>query len=183
MLDSDQPAVLLEPRFANLRIATYADLVTPEIITAAGGRLIVIDRGAGDPHSLATVADIEQGCLSIAEGADRIKQWDAERRPFPTAYHDRSDWEAVNTALEGTTFHHWVTTLDGTLVPSGYYMAAVQFAPSSVLGFHADMSIIWDDSWHPMPAGPSAAHVQALTQLASTLYHGVAELLTAVKGL
>lgn len=183
MLDSDNPAVLLEPRFANLRIATYSDLVTPEIIAAAGPRLVVIDRGGADPHGLASVADIEPGCLTIAQAVERIRQWDAERRPFPTAYHDRNDWAAVNKALEGVAYHHWVTTLDGTLVPGGFYMAVVQFAGAAVLGFHADASIIWDDSWHAQPGGPSAAQLAALKQLATTVATGGQQLLADIRAL
>lgn len=183
MLDSDQPAVLLEPRFAGMRIATYADLVTPEIISAAGDRLIVIDRGDGDPHNLATVADIEPALLSVADGAAKVRQWIAEGRRFPTAYHDRAQWQAVNEALAGEPFHHWVATLDGTLVPGGYYMAAVQFAGASVLGFHADISVIWDEGWNPLPAGPSAAQLAALRQLATSVAQGGAQLLAEVKAL
>lgn len=183
MLDSDQPAVLLEARFADVLIATYADLVTPEIIAAAGPRLVVIDRGAGDPHDLATVADIEPGLLSVAAGAEKIRQWDAEKRPFPTAYHDRADWAAVNEQLTGVAYHHWVATLDGTLVPNGFYMAAVQFQGAAALGFHADISIVWDDSWHPAPAGPSPTQLAQLKQLATVVAQGGAQLLTEIRAL
>lgn len=183
MLDSDQPAVLLEPRFDGLRIATYADLITPEIIAAAGPRLTVIDRGHGDPHNLATVADIEPELLSVADGMAKVKQWIQEGRRQPTAYHDRADWAAVNEAGSGMPFHHWIATLDGTLVPNGYYMAAVQFAPAAVLGFHADMSIIWDDGWHPLPAGPSESQLTALKTLATTVAQGGAQLLAEIKSL
>lgn len=183
MLDSDQPAVLLEPRFANLRIATYADLVTPEIIAAAGPRLKVIDRGSGDPHGLATIADIERGVLSAAEGVAKVKQWLEERRPQPTVYHNRAQWEEVNRAADGLNYAHWVATLDGTLVPSGFYMAAVQFAGAGTLGFHADMSIVWEDSWHPVPGGPSAARLDTLRAVAETVARGGAQLLADIRAL
>lgn len=177
MLDSDDPSVLLEPRFSAMRIATYADLITPEIIAAAGPRLTVIDRGHGDPHNLATVADIEPALLTVDQGIAKIRQWLEEGRRGVTAYHDRAQWNEVNQAGAGLEFSHWIATLDGTLVPAGFYMAAVQFAGESLLGFHADMSIVWNDEWHPLPAGPTAAQLASLKQLAATVTQGATQLL------
>lgn len=183
MLDSDQPAVLLESRFANLRIATYADLVTPEIIAAAGPRLKVIDRGSGDPHGLATIADVERGVLSVAEGVAKVRQWLEEKRPQPTIYHNRSTWEEINKAADGLDYTHWVATLDGTMVPSGYYMAVVQAWGAAALGFHADMSIVWDDGWHRLPGGPPAAQLDTLRAVAETVARGGAQLLADIRAL
>lgn len=176
MIDSDDTALLLQPRFAGMTLGAYADIVTPEQVAQAAGRMVVIDRGLGDPHAIATVADIEPGAHTVESGAALVKQWDAEHRPFPTAYHDRAQWEAVNAALEGVKFAHWVATLDGTLVPSGYYMAVVQFAPAAVLGFHADMSIVWDDGWHPMPGAPSPVALADLEHVAAVVAQGAAQL-------
>lgn len=181
MLDSDQPTVLLEPRFAGMRIASYADLATPELISAGGRRLVWFDRGYGDPHNVATIADIEPQLLSVADGAAKVKQWIEEKRPFPTAYHDRVQWQAVNEALAGEPYHHMVATLDGTLVPGGLYMAVVQFADAARLGFHADMSIVWDEGWNPLPAGPSDAERAALRQLGTTVAQGAAQLLAEIR--
>jgi len=165
MVDSDELDVLLDARLSGLRVATYADLVTPEFLARTGHRLTVIDRGRGDPHACATVADCEPGALSVPESVSRVRHWLADGRHQPTIYHDRATWHDVNTAGAGVPFAHWVSTLDGTLVPSGYYMAAVQFAGAKTLGFHADMSIVWDDHWHA-PASPAApgdaAHLRAL---------------------
>lgn len=183
MLDSDQPAVLLEARFANLRIATYADLVTAEIVAAAGPRLKVIDRGQGDPLGLATIADIEPQLLTPQQGIDKIRGWLEEKRLQPTAYHDRAQWAEVNQLGAGLDFAHWVATLDGTLVPNGYYMDAVQFAGAAVLGFHADVSIIWSDGWHPLPGGPSPAQLDALKALAGTVAQGGVQLLSEIRAL
>lgn len=162
MFDSDNPAVLLSASCEGCRIATYADLLTPAIVAAAGGRLLVIDRGHGDPLNKATIADIEPGLLSVAQGAAKIRQWKGEGRPYPTAYHDRALEGEVTAALSGVPFWTWLATLDNTLHPGGYGAAAVQFAGETALGFHADVSIVWDDRWNPLPLGPAASAVSAV---------------------
>lgn len=177
MIDSDQPQLLLEPRFANVRIATYADLLTPEYVAAAGQRLVVIDRGLGDPLNRATVADIEPGALTVPTGMAKIRQWISEGRKYPTAYHNRADWAEVNQQGGSLPYRHWVATLDGTLVPDGFYMAAVQFAGAQALGFHADLSIVWDDSWNPAGLAIPVTRVKALMDLAATVAKGSAQVL------
>jgi hypothetical protein len=188
MFDSDEPAVLLSLACAGCRIATYADLVTPAILAAAGHRLVVIDRGSGDPHGVATVADIEPGCLTVAEGAAKIRQWIAARRPYPTAYHDRAVQGEVTAALAGERYYTWDATLDGTMRVPGVNLAAIQIAPSAVVGFHADLSVVWDDSWHPQSGGPSPAAITAVRLAAGlvaaangALGHAVTGLLHAVR--
>lgn len=162
LFDSDEPAVLVNPAKAGVLVATYADLLTPEIIAELGPMLLVIDRGQGDPHGLATIADIEPGLLSVAAGAAKIRQWVSEHRAFPTAYHDRNDWAAVSQALNGVPSSHWVATLDGTCNPGITRPAAVQILGADKVGFHADLSIVWDDHWHPAAAGATAAEVAAV---------------------
>src|SRR5258708_21931957 len=157
MFDSDEPAVLLSAACEGCRVAPYADLVTPAIIAAAGPRLVVIARGKGDPHNVATVADIEQGCLTVMDGAAKVRQWIAAGRPFPTAYHNRSIAAQVTAAIGRGRYYTWDATLDGTMRVPGVNLTAVQIAPASGVGFHADLSIIWDDSWHPLSGGAAPA--------------------------
>ena len=156
MFDSDQPGLLIAPARAGTLVACYADLATPALIAELGRYGVWIDRGLGDPHNVATVADIEPGADSIASGVSKLRLWNAEHRPDPTAYHDRGIWDAVETAAAGIPHKTWVATLDGTLVPNGQRPAAVQFAGDTVTGFHADVSVVWDDSWHRVPAITSA---------------------------
>ncbi|SRR5258708_7701813 len=183
MFDSDEPAVLLSAACEGCRVATYADLVTPAIIAAAGHRLVVIDRGKGDPHNVATVADIEQGCLTVMDGAAKVRQWIAAGRPFPTAYHNRSIAAQVTAAIGRGRYYTWDATLDGTMRVPGVNLTAVQIAPASVVGFHADLSIIWDDSWHPLSGGPSPAAVTAVRLAVGQVSSSVAQLGHAVAGL
>lgn len=180
MVDSDQLSVLLDPRFANMRVATYADIITPEFMSATAGRWVAIDRGLGDPHQVATVADVEAGALTVSQAHDRVQQWTGQRRAFPTVYHNRAMWAAVNDQLKGLSYSHWVATLDGTLVPDGYYMAVVQFAGELTLGVHADLSIIWNDAWHPLPAPGPLHGVDLVKSSLAAMHQCVSALDTAV---
>lgn len=159
MFDSDDVTVLAGPEFAGCRIATYADLVTPKMYEAAAGRMKVIDRGLGDPHGLATIADIEPGCLTVDAGAQKIRQWHQENRHQPTAYHDRNEWQAVTHALAGVPYFTWIATLDGTANPDGIRPDAVQIIGEAKIGLHVDMSVVWNDRWFPLPSGPTEAQV------------------------
>lgn len=147
LLDSDQLSVLTGPDCAGCQIATYADLVTPGLVELAGGRLVVIDRGQGDPLGRATVADIEPGVLSVEAGVVLIRQWLAEGRQGVTAYHDRSLDTQVTGALGNTECFRWISTLDGTMRPDVPRADVVQFAGAGELGFHADASIVWNPAW------------------------------------
>lgn len=166
MFDSDEPAVLLLPALAGCRVATYADLLTPSLVKQFGPRLVAIDRGLGDPLGLATVVDIESGAWDVAAGVARVKQFLAEHRPGPMAYHDRNDWTAVAAGLAGTSARHWVATLDGTSSPDGKQPAAVQILGAAAVGFHADLSIVWDTTWHPIDNQVPTAELVKLKGLA-----------------
>lgn len=183
MFDSDNPAVLADARCTNSRVATYADLITPQHVAVFAGRLVVIDRGRGDPLNLATVADIEDGALSIADGAALIAKWTQEGRPYPTAYHDRANWQAINDALLHIGGWHWIATLDGTLVPEGHYPAVVQFAGEQVAGFHVDVSIVWNEGWHPQADGINPGQLARLQQLATQAENSVHAVLKAAMAL
>lgn len=183
LIDSDQPEVLADWHFAGCRLATYADLMTPQLVANFAGRLVVIDRGMGDPMNLATVADIEAGALSVDQGAARIRQWIKEGRPSVTAYHDRADWPAVDQATAGTHCFNWLATLDGTADPAGKYPAAVQIEGSAALGMHVDLSIVWQDWWHPLAISPGPAQIAALRRLWASAEGALAQVAQAVAGL
>lgn len=165
MFDSDDPAVLLSDHCKGSRVATYADLLTADLVRQLGKRLSVIDRGQGDPLGLATIADIEPGLLTVEQGVAKIRQWITEGRHQPTAYSDRTDWPAIVTALGPLKPFHWIATLDGTANPDGKYPAVVQALGEAKLGFHADMSIVWDDLWHPLPMRVDGNTVDQLKKL------------------
>lgn len=167
MFDSDTPDLLLKVSAPGQRLATYTDLLTPAFIQAAGDRLVGIDRGHGDPHGKAVVVDIETGLYTPQSGAQRIRELVAAGGKQVTAYCNRSTYNTVLAALGSTHVHHWVATLDGTLVPAGEHEVAVQFAGAARLGFHADISIVWNDQWLT-PSLPSVPKVPASVEAAVT---------------
>lgn len=183
LFDSDQPAVLEMALLAGCRVATYSDLATPALVKALGARCIWIDRGHGDPLGLATVVDIEPGLYTVANGVARFRQFVSERRPTPAVFHDRNDWPAITSALTGVPARHWVATLDGTCSPEGQHPAAVQIIGAAQLGFHADLSIVWDDTWHPLPAAAPTPDVAKLRSLAAAAKGPAESLLAYIAGL
>jgi hypothetical protein len=170
LFDSDEPAVLLQASLAGARVATYADLANPTLVKELGARCIWIDRGHGDPLGIASVVDIEPGLYTVAAGVAKVKQMIAEKRPGPAVYHDRNDWPAITSALAGAQVRHWVATLDGTCLPLAQRPAAVQILGAKQVGFHADLSIVWDDTWHPLAPPmlpPDVVKLQALAHAAN----------------
>jgi hypothetical protein len=163
MFDSDDLSVLAKN--GNIGqvdwIATYADIVTTAFIDQFKGRLRIIDRGAGDPLNVATIADVEDGALTAAQAADKIRTWQTGGRHGCTVYSDRSDVASVAEACKGLTYYSWVATLDGTLLYNGY-PTAVQFAGEDSLGFHADISVVWDDGWIMWPPAPAPANYTSI---------------------
>lgn len=176
MFDSDNPAVLADGLFAGCRVATYADLLTPAIVARFGVRLVVIDRGHGDPMNLAHVVDIESGADTVASGAEKIKQWNSEGRGHLAVYVNRSTLAAVLSACLPVRPYQWLATLDGTLDPNGGWPTAVQFAGEAAIGKHVDVSIVYDETWVPVPqpANPTTVHnlqsdAHALVSLAQSV--------------
>lgn len=104
----------------------------------------------GDP-SLGNCLDVETGDATPAD----IDPWAAGRRAAGignlAVYCNRGNLAAVLGTSHEPVFH-WVATLDGTLVIPAYLPmrqpTAVQFAPASVTGIHADLSLVFEDGWH-----------------------------------
>lgn len=183
MFDSDDPAVLELPIFNDSRVATYADLLTPQIVAKFGRRLAVIDRGNGDPMNLAHIADVERGVLSIEQGAGKIRQWVAERRPWVTAYVNRSNREAMKAALGGIDPYWWEATLDGTMNVQDAYTAMVQFAGEAAFGLHVDVSVVYHTGWNEFVHLTSVdaiegmiSDISQLNQLTGSLVHRAGQL-------
>lgn len=169
LVDSDEPAVLASPQFDGCLVATYADILTPEMITGYGQRLVVVDRGLGDPHRMATVADVEPGALSVAQAVERVREWNAAGVAFPTVYHNRDIDGEMTTALGTERCFRWIATLDGTLVPDVPRYDVVQFAGAATVGLHADLSIVWNAAWHPQAAGPTAGAIRQVKIVADAI--------------
>lgn len=153
MYDTDQPASL-QPRAAIL--ATYADLATVTLraeLARAWPLVLWIDRGQGDPMGLATIIDIETGTHAVGDAAPWFDREHATGKKFLTVYCNRSTLPLVDAAMGARPFYRWVATLDGTTHidghRAGFGPAAVQNLSAAMLGFHADGSLVFEDSWHP----------------------------------
>lgn len=179
MFDSDDPAVLEDAMFAGCRVATYADLMTPALVARFAGRLVVIDRGHGDPMNLAHVVDVESGALSIAQGAERIKAWNAGHRGHVAVYASRSNLAALLEACAPVKPYQWVATLDGTMNPDGRYPTAVQFQGENAIGKHVDVSVVYDENWVPLGAQLTPIEVHSLQTDAAALV-GIAQRISLV---
>lgn len=158
MLDSDDLAAL---GHVTPLIATYADLFATHAELAGflaahpGQQAVFIDRGLGDPLGIASVLDIESGAH---QPGDLPGWWDRQHGrgvDYLTAYSDRELLPVVIQAAGRRHVFHWVATLDGTVVIAGFAPlaapAVVQIAGESLLGVHADLSLVLEDQWHPQP--------------------------------
>jgi len=137
-------------------LATYSDLVpNPAELESKfpHSRIILIDRGLGDPSGKASVADIETGALTIQDVPGWLDRKKTEGIDFRTIYESRGEFDAIAAAAGHRSFWHWVATLDGTAFINRFKAlhgpAAVQILPSSKLDYHADLSLVFEDGWNP----------------------------------
>lgn len=153
MLDTDQPEQLGVG--ADL-IATYADLFTPQLRDHLAGlakAVIWIDRGQGDPGGIASVLDVEPGLFRPGQVPAWLDRKHFERVPYPTIYSDRADLATIAADAGSRPHWRWIATLDGNVqidgLPWSDRPAAVQCIGAAALGFHADLSVVLRDGWHP----------------------------------
>lgn len=184
-LDTDQPEALAAR--ADVLI-TYADLMTHALfvrLDASWPDIALVDRGLGDPLDMASIADIEPGALSVAAGVSRIRSWSAAGRPYVTAYADRSLMPQVITDLGALHPFLWYSTLDGQAHiigrPAGFEPALVQCLSAADLGFHADLSLVYEQNWRPSPQiaelSKSVVHIgQLMTTAANAVVHAEGDL-------
>jgi len=137
-------------------LATYSDLVPDPAALEARfphSHFVYIDRGLGDPSGKASVADIETGALTIQDVPGWLDRKEAEGIDFRTLYWFRSEFDAVKAAAGNRSFWSWAATLDGTAFISRFKAlsgpAAIQILPSSKLNHQADLSLVFEDGWHP----------------------------------
>lgn len=164
MYDTDQPASLTATKVRAELLATYADLFSDSPpsrallaeLRAAWPVIVFIDRGMGDPLELATVIDVERGTHRPADAPAWYDRRHAAGARDLTVYANRSSLGAVDAAMGGRAHFRWIATLDGTAhvppFPAGVAPAAIQILGAAALGFHADMSIVFEPWWNPTPA-------------------------------
>lgn len=128
-----------------------------QVQAAHPGKVVLgIDATGAGPS--AAVRDWENG-----DKGGSLEQWvkdhnKASGRPDACVYCNRATIPEVRrltgSQILGKDYFLWVATLDGTLY-TGAGVVACQLA--TIAGY--DLSVIWDDGWHPSPGG--VAHVKA----------------------
>lgn len=94
--------------------------------------------------------DVETGLARPDQAADWYDSIDWCPRADLAIYCSRSSVAAVVRAMGHRDWILWLATLDGSQphVWAGRRVDAVQYLGSLTLGFHADMSAVFNDSWH-----------------------------------
>jgi hypothetical protein len=110
----------------------------------------------GDPAAGGDALDVETG---DATPADAPAWYDARKAAGAknlAIYCSRDTLPAVNQHMGARRFFRWVATLDGTCHIDGHPPlrgpAAVQILGAAAAGVNADISLVYEDAWHPMPS-------------------------------
>jgi hypothetical protein len=184
-LDSDELSVFSAP--CNI-ILVYSDLIDDAAgfeRAHPGKQVAYIDRGMGDPGNKATVADVERYALRVADLAEWYDRKAAARLPYLTYYCDRSTLGSVQAVIGGRHMWRWIATLDGTIAIPGFVPLQgpelVQCLPSSMIGIHADLSLVLSPSWRPSPVSEDLAAALAGCQNTARDLASAAAALAAVQ--
>jgi hypothetical protein len=94
--------------------------------------------------------DVENGLARAADAPRWFDSVDWCRKSELAIYCNRSSAAAVIRAMGQRPWIFWLATLDGTQPRSyaGRHVDAVQYLGSFGLGFHADLSAVFNDRWH-----------------------------------
>lgn len=120
LFESEDPLLLANPWFAGDLVATYADVLTEAVSEQFAGRLLVIDRGLGDPLSAAHVADIGPGAYPLDRGVQLMRQWILEGRRMVTAHVSGVPMWSVAQLLAPLDAYYWVSCAGDASGPKGY---------------------------------------------------------------
>jgi len=154
LVDSDDPEVLAHERFERCVVATYADVLTSALDVRFAGRLLVMDRGAGDPLGRAHIAYLGPGGMSVGEGVQRLRQWRSEGRRWVTAYVNRSHRGVEADALAAVKPLYWVAPGCGWLGPDNYMAAIARLSARTRLGGFTHLSAVLDPELRLFAATP-----------------------------
>lgn len=119
-----------------------------------------IDALGNAPESC-QVADVEMGDLDPKEFPGWAKKRaELVHTSLPTGYCDRSTYSALTSyckaaaLIAGTHYQLWISTLDGTETMNGKglwtYPGVIGCQKSGGPKAAYDMSVIYDDKWHPL---------------------------------
>jgi hypothetical protein len=107
-------------------------------------------------HAKGNMLDVERGDAT----PDHAPGWVNARRTagekYVAVYAARDTWPAINQAFQQANVKppfRAVATLDGTLHVDGFEPfhgpAAVQFGSARMAGINVDVSLVYEDDWHP----------------------------------
>ncbi len=124
----------------------------------------------GDPAVVSNELDVETGDAT----PDHVGAWAdaqiARGEKYLDIYCNRSSFAAVVANIGRRPVGVRLATLDGTVLHTfdGHPLVACQALPASMTGANFDLSLVWDDAWHPgWDTEVPNADLQDLHQLAA----------------
>lgn len=105
----------------------------------------------GDPAHGGDMLDVE----AEDAGPDAIPHWYDTRHQdgakYLGVYSNRDNFGACSVAIGTRPARRWLATLDGTVLYAfqGIQLTAVQAFPAKFLPSNFDLSLVFDDQWHP----------------------------------
>lgn len=185
MVDSTTPGDM--PRWADIQ-CFYIDgqfAASQAQIDAWRGPKVLINV-TGDPAHGGDCLDVESGDATPAD----IPAWYDHQHTlgtrYLTIYSDRNQFAECTNALAGRAAHRWLATLAGPIITifDGHPITACQAFGSALTGAHYDLSVAFDQAWHPNGSlqltGAELAHLE---NLAGSVAADVAALQRALKTL
>lgn len=125
----------------------------------------------GDPER-GNAADIEAGDMTPENAVIWYTTRAHMNAPNLAVYVNRDNIDAVMAEIERFNPFIILTTLDGTCPQfyHGHKLAAVQFAGPDQTGGHYDLTIVYDDDFHPAPHnGPDSVIIATARTVANKL--------------
>jgi hypothetical protein len=123
---------------------------TPAQIAAWRGPKIRINV-TGSPADGGDVLDVESEDATPADIPAWYDAGVARGARYLGVYSDRDQFQACTTALAARPAARWLATLNGELMTTfnGIVLDACQLLGSTLTGENYDLSIIFNDAWHP----------------------------------
>lgn len=171
MADSTTVADL--PEWVSVK-AFYVDGIyaaTVQQIDAWKGPKVLINV-TGDPGHGGDMLDVETGDATPAAIPAWYDAQAAKGTRYLGVYSNRDNFTACTQALGARPAARWLATLDGTVLHTfdGHPIAACQAFGEALVRAHYDLSLIFDETWHPegdveIPSG-DLAHIDHLATIA-----------------
>lgn len=122
----------------------------PAVIAAWRGPKVLINV-TGAPADGGNMIDVENGDATPADIPGWFDYQLAHGGRYLGAYSNRDNFAACTTAIGSRHCHRWLATLDGTVLHTfdGIALDACQAFGARLLRLPIDLSVIFNDAWHP----------------------------------